>query len=131
MDSFHKNKTWILVKRPSDKKVIGFKWIFKRKPRILRVEPTRYKARVVAKVYSQIEGIDYHEVFFHVVKHTSIRLVLAMVALYDLELEQLDVKTAFIHGHLKQKIYMEQPIAFVKKGIEQNGLLAAKVIIWH
>lgn len=54
----------------------------------------------MAKGYSQVEGIDYHEVFSPVVKHTSIRLVLAMVALYDLDLEQLYVKTAFLHGNL-------------------------------
>ena len=55
---------------------------------------------VVAKGYSQREGIDYHEVFSLVVKYTSIKLVLAIVALHDLEIEQLDVKTNFLHGNL-------------------------------
>lgn len=104
-ESLHKNKTWILVKRPVDQKGIGCRWIYKREAGIPGVEPARFKARVVAKGYSQREGIDYHEVFFPVVKHTSIRLVLAMVALYDLELEQLDVKTAFFHGNLKENLY--------------------------
>lgn len=81
--------------------------IFKRKPSIPKVELARFKAKVVAKGYSQIKGIDYHEVFSPMVKHTSIRLVLVMVALYDLELEQLDVKTVFFHCNLEEKIYTD------------------------
>ena len=56
-----------------------------------------------------MEGIDYHEIFLPVVKLVSIRVVLALVALVDLELEQLDVKTTFLHGYLDEDIYMEQP----------------------
>ena len=52
------------------------------------------------------------------IKHTSIRLVLAVVALYDLELEQLDIKTFFLHGNLEERIYMDQPTGFVEKGKE-------------
>ena len=95
MNSLQKNDTWTLVKRPTDQKVIGCKWIYKLKPGIPGVEAARFKVRVVAKGYSQVEGIDYHEVFSPVVKHTSIRLILSIIALNDLELEQLDVKTAF------------------------------------
>ena len=61
----------------------------------------------MAKGYSQVEGIDYHEVFSPVVKHTSIKLVLDMVALDDLELEQLTVKITFFNGNLEELIYME------------------------
>ena len=60
----------------------------------------RYKAILVTKGYSQMEGIDYHEIFSPVVKLVSIRIVLALVALLDLELKQLDVKTTFLHGDL-------------------------------
>jgi hypothetical protein len=73
----------------------------------------RYKARLVAKGYSQKEGIDFHEIFSRVVKIVSIRIVLALVALLDLELEQLDVKTSFLHGYLDEEIYMEQRQGFV------------------
>jgi len=107
MDSLKKNKTWYVEKRPKDQKIIGCKWIFKRKPGIPGVEPPIFKARVVAKGYSQRKGIDYHEVFSPMVKHTSIRLVLALVALYDLELKQLDVKTNFLHGNPEERIYMD------------------------
>ena len=85
MDPLRKNNIWILVKRLMDQKVIGCRWIYKRKPGIPGVEAARFKARVVAKGYSQVEGIDYHEVFSPVVKHTSIRLILAIVILGDFE----------------------------------------------
>ena len=74
----------------------------------------RYKARLVAKGYSQKEGIDFHEIFSAVLKIGSIRSMLALVALLGLELEQLDVKTAFLHGYLDEEIYMEQPEGFVQ-----------------
>ena len=128
MDSLRKNNTWILVKRPVDQKVIGCMWIYKRKPCIPRVEVARFKARVVAKGYSQVERIDYHEVFSSVVKCTSIRLILAIMTLGDFKLEQLNVKTAFLHGNLEERIYMEQPIGFTKKWIENFVCLLQKFL---
>ena len=80
----------------------------------------RYKARLVAKGFSQKAGIDFHDIFSPVVKIVSIRIVLALVALFDLELQQLDVKTAFLHGDLDEEIYMEQPEGFVLKGDEHK-----------
>eukprot|EP00253_Pinus_taeda_P013465 PITA_13465 len=74
----------------------------------------RYKARLVVKGYSQVEGIDFPEIFYPVVKLVSIRTVLALTALLNLELEQLDVKTTFLHGDLNEEIYMEQPEGFVQ-----------------
>ena len=58
----------------------------------------KYKARLVAKGYAQKEGIDYNEIFSPVVMHTSIRILLAIVAQFDIELEQMDVKIAFLHS---------------------------------
>ncbi|GJS37168.1 transposable element [Tanacetum coccineum] len=78
----------------------------------------RFKARLVAKGYSQKEGIDYNEIFSPVIRHTSIRVLLSLVAHHDLELEQLDVKTAFLHGDLEEEIYMSQPEGFVIQGKE-------------
>ena len=72
----------------------------------------RYKGRLVAKGYAQKEGINYNEVFSPIVKHSSIRILLAMVAQFDLELVQLDVKTAFLHGDLEEEINMTQPDGF-------------------
>ena len=94
-------------------KVIGCKWVFKKKEGSLGVEVARYKAHLVAKWFSQREGIDFNKIFSPVVKHSSIWVLLAMVALFDLELEQLDVKTTFLHGKLEEQIYMKQPEGFV------------------
>nr|GEY51825.1 TIR-NBS type disease resistance protein [Tanacetum cinerariifolium] len=73
------------------------------------VQKPRYKARLVACGFTQRAGIDYNEVFSPVVRHTSIRVILALTACKDFELEQLDVKTAFLHGNLEEVIYMRQP----------------------
>ena len=99
MDSMEKNEIWELVELPKDRKIIGCKWVFKLNKGVDgKVE--RYKARLIAKGYSWVEGIDYHDIFSPVVKLVSICIVLALVALLDLELEQLDVKTNFLHGDL-------------------------------
>lgn len=80
----------------------------------------------MAKGYAQIEGIYYNDVFAPVVKHVSIRILLSAVVNYDLELEQLDVKTAFLHGVLKERIYMDQPEGYVEKGKEKMVCLLKK-----
>ena len=92
---------------------------FQKKEAMSPSEPTRYKARLVAKGCSQISGIDFNDVFSLVVKHSSIRTLLSIVAMRDYELEQLDVKTAFLHGELEEDIYMDQPEGFVVSGKEK------------
>jgi hypothetical protein len=69
----------------------------------------RYKARLVVKGFAQKKGIDFDEIFSPVVKMTSIRTILSLVAVEDLHLEHLDVKTSFLHGDLEEEIYMQQP----------------------
>jgi hypothetical protein len=96
-----------LVELPTGKKSLKCKWIYKKKG-ISKVEPTGFKARLVVKGFEQREGIDFNEVFSPVVHHTSIQVMLAFVALFDLELEQLDVKSAFFHGDLDEEVYMTQ-----------------------
>ena len=81
----------------------------------------------MAKGYSQKEGIDFSEVFSPVVRHTSIRVSLSIVAAQNLELEQMDVKTVFLHRHLEERIYMEQPPNFRDPGSE--GKIFAEVAV--
>ncbi|KAL0793897.1 hypothetical protein Bca101_065274 [Brassica carinata] len=115
MESLRKNGTWVLVDRVKGHKPIGCKWIFKRKAGIAGVEDPRHKGRLVAKGYSQKEGVDFQEIFSPVAKHVSIRFILSMVVHFDMELQQMDVKTAFLHGFLDEDIYMEQPEGYVDK----------------
>ena len=72
----------------------------------------KYKAQLVAKGYTQREGVDYTDVFSPVIKYKTIRLVLALVAQFDWDLEKMDVTTAFLHGELEDEIYMNQPQGF-------------------
>ena len=115
MTSLEANETWDLIERPKGQKTIGCRSLFKRKAGIAGVEPPRHKARLVAKGYSQTEGIDYQEIFAPVVKYVSIRFILLAVTHFDMELQQMDVKTAFLHGNLDEFIVMEQPEGFVDK----------------
>lgn len=113
MVALGKNGTWDLVELPKDRKTVGCKWVFKVKRGVNDTED-RYKARLVAKGFSHKAGIDFHEIFSPVVKIVSNRIVFALVALLDLQLQQLDVKTAFLHGDLDEEIYMEQLEGFVQ-----------------
>jgi hypothetical protein len=70
----------------------------------IRKNGKKFKARLVTKGYSQQKGVDYEEMFFLTVRHTSIRVVLALIAHYDMTLEQMDVKRAFLHGDLEEQI---------------------------
>ena len=108
MDSLKKKKTWESVELPKDGKIVGCKWVFKLK-KCVDGKVERYKSILATKGYSQMEGIDYHEIFSPIVNLVSICIMLALVSLLDLELEQLDVKTTFLHGDLDEDIYMEQP----------------------
>jgi hypothetical protein len=118
MQSLEKNGTWDIVRLPAGKKAVHCKWIFKRKEDSSPSEASRFKARLVAKGFSQISGIDYNDVFSPIVKHSSIHALLGIVAIHDLELEQLYVKTAFLHGDLEEEIYMDQPEGFIVLGKE-------------
>ena len=121
MKSLHDNHTWELVKKPAGAKLVSRKWVYKMKEGISGVEQGRFKARLVARDFKQREDIDYNDVFLPVVKHMSIRILLAMVAKFDLELEQKDVKTTFFYGELEEVIYMRQPEGYEAKGKKDHA----------
>ena len=83
--------------------MVSCKWIFKRKQGAIENEPIWFKAKLVDRGYTHREGIDYTEVCSLVVKYTSIRVLMSIVAQFDWELEQLDVKTGFLIGDLEKK----------------------------
>ena len=89
-------------------KIVGCKWIFKKKERIAEVKVARFKSCLVVKGYSQMEDIDFNKVFFLIIKYSYICVLLAIVVLFDLGLEQLDFKIAFLHDNLKEHIYIQQ-----------------------
>jgi len=99
------NQVWDLVDLPSGRRSIGNKWVFKIKHKADR-SIEHYKARLVAKGYTQEEGIDYEDTFLPVVRITSVRFILAIVAHMDLKLYQMDIRTAFLNGELNEEIYM-------------------------
>ena len=108
MASLHKNEAWDLVELLAGRKPIGRKWVFKKKINVEgKVE--KYKAQLVAKGYSQVPGIDFGDIFSPVAKVTSIILLLSVVVAFDFEIEQMDVKTTFLHRDLEEEIYMKQP----------------------
>ena len=115
--SMDRNQVWDNVELPSGKRPIGCKWIYKTK---LNPDGSieRYKARLVAKGFTQREGIDYYETYAPVSSKDSLRIVMALVAHFDLELHQMDVKTAFLNGELNEEVYMQQPQGFEIKGKE-------------
>lgn len=117
-NSFITNKCWSLCDRVESQKPVKCKWVFKRK--LINGETLKYKARLVAKGFTQKQGIDYNETFSPVVRYSSIRALLAVAAEYEMEVEHLDVKTAFLNGDLEETVYMEQPEAFMVKGKENK-----------
>jgi hypothetical protein len=104
MDSLVNNQTWYLVHLPIGKRALHNKWVYKLKEEYGGKK--RYKDRLVVKGFAQNKGIYFDEIFSPVVKMTSIRTILCLMAVEYLHLEQLYVKTTFLHGDLAKEIYM-------------------------
>ena len=111
LNQFERNEVWNLVPRPKGKTIIGTKWVFKNKADE-NGKVVRNKARLVAKGYSQEEGIDFDETFVPVARLEAIRLLLAFACFKNFKLFQMDVKSAFLNGFIKEEVYVEQPPGF-------------------
>ena len=114
LEALRKRKVFELVDLPSGRKVIKNRWVFDVKT------DGRKKARLVAKGFSQVEGIDFDQIFSPVVRFETVRLILALAALEDWHISGVDVKSAYLYGKLDEEIYMEQPEGFKAKGENWN-----------
>ena len=103
-----KNKTWVLIDYPRGVKPIGCKWVYRIKYKA-DGSIDKYKERLVAKGYSQQEGIDYNEMFAPTAKWNTIRVIMALAAQLGWKLYQMDVKSEFLNGDLTEEVYMTQP----------------------
>ncbi|GJX89244.1 retrotransposon protein, putative, ty1-copia subclass [Tanacetum coccineum] len=112
MQSMKDNQVWVLVDLPPNGRTVGSKWLFKKKTDMDGNVHT-FKARLVAKGYTQTYGVDYGETFSPVADIRAIRILLAIAAFYDYEIWQMDVKTAFLNGHLREDVYIVQPDGFM------------------
>lgn len=108
LEAHKTNGTWSFQHLPLGKKAIGCRWVFTVK-NTLTSAPLKYKARLVAQGFSQVPGIDFDEVYAPVVKWDTIRLLSAIAAVHDFEIDQMDVRTAFLNGDLEEDVYMKIP----------------------
>ena len=114
LEAFIKAKLYTTVPRPADRTIVDCMWVF-----VYKYGPDgeviKHKARLVAKGFTQVKGIDYNETFAPVSKFASIRAILALAAREDLDIHQMDVKSAFLNGDLTEEIYMKCPPGFDPK----------------
>ncbi|GKA15820.1 putative ribonuclease H-like domain-containing protein [Tanacetum coccineum] len=117
---FKLQEVWTLVDLPNGKRAIGTKWVFRNK-KDKRGIMIRNKARLVAQGYTQEEGIDYDEVFAHVVRIEAIRLFLAYASFKDFVVYQMDVKSAFLYENIEEEVYVCQPPGFEDPDFPDRG----------
>ena len=111
LNQFARNDVLFLVPKTNEMNIIGSKWVFRNKLDEAGVT-TRTKARLVAKGYNQLEGIDYGETFAPVAGLEAVRLLLAFACMSGLKLFQMDMKSVFLNGIIKEEVYVEQPSGF-------------------
>ena len=121
IDSMLQNHTWELVDLPPGCKPLSSKWVFKRKNKVEGLID-KYNARLMIKGYRQTEGLDYFDTYSLMTRINSIRMVLAIDALRNLETHQMDVKITFVNGELDEEIYIEQPEGFSAPGQEKKSV---------
>jgi hypothetical protein len=114
------NHTWSLAELPLGRSAIGSRWTYRIK-RSPDGSIEKYKARFVAKGFSQRPGIDYYEIYSPVIKLDSLRVILSMAASRDLSLTQLDVKTAFLYGDVTEELYMSANPKVLLHPEKRNG----------
>jgi hypothetical protein len=109
--SIMKNEVWEIVPRPKGKSMVNSKWVYKIK-HAADGSVDKYKARFIARGFSQKEEEDYDEMFAPVARYTSIRSIISLLASMGWNLHQMDVKTTFLNGAIEEEVYIEQPQGF-------------------
>jgi hypothetical protein len=126
LNNFTRNEVWHLVPCPNQN-VVGTKWVFHNKQDEHGVV-TRNKARLVAKGYSQVEGLDFDETYAPVARLESIRILLSYATYHGFKLYQMDVKSAFLNGPIKEEVYVEQPPGFEDSEYPNHVYKLSKVL---
>jgi transposase InsO family protein len=130
LESHRTNKTWVFAKRKNDMRPIDSKWVFKvccdNEGKVVR-----HKARLCARGFNQVKGVDYMETFAPVIRYDSLRIFLALVTQFDLEIMQFDVKTAFLYGDLKEDITMEIPEGLMNDNDHKNTMVCRLMKSWY
>nr|GEU40835.1 copia protein [Tanacetum cinerariifolium] len=124
---FKLQKVWVLVDLPKGKRAIGLKWVFRNKKDERRIV-IRNKARLVAHGHTQEEGIDYDEVFASVARIEAIRLFLAYASFMGFMVYQMDVKSTFLYGTIKEEVYVCQPLGFEDPGYPDKVYKVVKAL---
>jgi hypothetical protein len=126
LNNFTRNEVWHLVPRPNQN-VVGTKWVFRNKQDEHGVV-TRNKARLVAKGYSQVEALDFNETYAPVARLESIRILLAYATYHGFKLYQMNMKSAFLNGPIKEEVYVEQPPGFEDSEYPNHVYKLSKVL---
>ncbi|KAH9095149.1 hypothetical protein LEN26_017906 [Aphanomyces euteiches] len=120
-NSLISHNTWTLCELPHDRKAIGCRWLLS-KENSADGTLSRYKARLVAQGFTQIEGIDYTDIFAPVIWTSSIRVLLALAAMFSFKVHHMDVQTAFLNGTQQETLFIRQPPGYIKPGEEHLNL---------
>ena len=107
-----RNNTWTLVSPPVDARIVGCRWVYKTKYK-QDGSLDRFKARLVAQVFTQTPRVDFFDTFSPLVKPCTIQLILALAISFGWPICQLDFENAFLNGDLQEEVFMFQPPSFV------------------
>ena len=121
IDALEENNTYELTPLPEGRTVVGGKWVY-----AIKLGPDnteKFKARYVAKGYSQVKDMDYEEIFSPTARHTSIRMLMQLAAQQNMKVHQMDVKTAYLNADIDCEIYVQQPEGFIKTNKEGEKLV--------